>query len=301
MPLRRLPAWALFLNGLVFVHTNGRVAFQRTEGDTTFVLFDKGREPCVSPDGKRVVYWTSAPASPRAANATGATGTTAAIDTSAPLVWADVDGGARGQLRAGNLRSPHFSPDGKQLIWGEMVDGRWAVMRGNRDGSAATLLFRGPESVFHASWLPDGSGILTHDLDNLYWVALDGRVRRQTAVRDVVGAASISSDDRFLVSPADGNRLLFSAAVDATKAMDRAVHYDGGSSALFLYDLAGGRRTRLTGEDVFAHDPAWSRDGKSISCRGFRIGKRPLRDGILRVPVDGGEITRVAPGSEPSQ
>jgi TolB protein len=286
MRLRRPPAWALLLNGLVFVHGNGKVAYQRADGDKTFVLFEKGREPCVSPDGKRVVYWTSAPGG---------------IDSSAPLVWADVDGGARGQWRAGNLRSPHFSPDGKQLLWGEMVDGRWAVMRANRDGATPRLVFRGPESVFHADWLPDGKGIITHDLDSVFWVALDGKVLRKIATRDLAGESGISSDDRFLVSPADANRLVYSAEVSATKAMDKALHYDGASSALFSYDLATKQRRRLTGDDVFAHDPAWARDGKSVWCRGFRIGKRPLRDGILRVPVDGGEITRVAPGSEPSQ
>src|SRR5262249_7283389 len=146
--LASMIAWALVLHGLVFVHANGRVALQRSDGDQTYTLFDKGREPCLSPDGKRVVYWTSAPGA----------------DISSPLVWADVDGGQRGTLRAGNLRSPHFSPDGKQLVWGEMVDGRWAVMRGAADGSGAKLAFRGPDSVFHADWWPDGRGLITHDL-----------------------------------------------------------------------------------------------------------------------------------------
>jgi len=89
---------------MVFVHANGRVALERAAGDASYALFAKGREPARTPDGKRLFFWTND-----------------------GIVWADVDGGGHGTWRAGNLRSPRVSPDGTQLVWGEMVDGQWAV------------------------------------------------------------------------------------------------------------------------------------------------------------------------------
>jgi Tol biopolymer transport system component len=251
---------------LAFVHANGKVALERAPGVTPYVLFATGREPSRTPDGKRVFYWTND-----------------------GIVAADVDGGARVLWRAGNLRSPRVSPDGTQLVWGEMVDGRWAVMRSPIARVEPKLVFAGRDGVFQPSWLPDGSGIVTHDLDHAYFVALDGKVTRTLEARALAGDdGGISSADRFVVCPTQPSLVLFSVE-------------DGeDASALFTWDLATSKRTRLTPKGLFATDPNWSRDGRAIYFRGFRKGKRPIRDGILRIAADGSGLTRVAPGSEPS-
>jgi Tol biopolymer transport system component len=254
---------------LVFVHANGRVALERKPGDATYVLFDKGREPSRAPDGKRIYYWTDA-----------------------GIVWADVDGGARGLWRAGNLRSPRVSPDGTQLIWGEMVGGQWAVMRSpidNKNGRVApTLVYRGRDGVYQPMWLPDGRGIIVHDLDNVYWVALDGKVTRTMATHELAPEGGSSSAERYAVCPTDDQRLVYSVEVGEDE------------SALWLYDLATKKRTRLTPPGVLAMDPSWSRDGRFVYFRGWRKGKAPLRDGVLKIAADGSGLVRVSPGSEPS-
>lgn len=264
-------AWLMLQ--LVFVHANGKVALERAPGDAAYVLFDKGREPTLRPDGKRVVYWKSAPGE------------------DAPLVWADVDGGARGVFRDGNLRSPHYSPDGKQLLWGEMVDGQWSVMRAPAADRAVapSVVFRTKDGVFQPSWLPDGSGIIVHDLEVVYWVALDGKVTRKIAVAELTGGAGgISSANRVVVCPTRPSLLLLS------------VENGEESSSLFTYDLGTKQRTRLTPKDLFAFEPNWSRDGRAVYFRGSRAGKQRLRDGILRIAADGSGLVRVAPGSEPA-
>ncbi|HEY2745367.1 MAG TPA: hypothetical protein VGL86_12110 [Polyangia bacterium] len=253
---------------LAFVHANGRVALERKSGDAAYVLFDKGREPSRTPDGKRVFYWTND-----------------------GILQADVDGGARTLWRAGNLRSPRVSPDGTQLLWGEMVDGEWSVMRSpiDREHTRAEpkLVFRVKGGVFMPVWLPDGRGILVHDLDNVYWVALDGKVTRTVAMKELAPEGDHSSADRYVVCPTDANRLVYS------------VEEGEDESSLWLYDLAAKKRTRLTPPGLLALEPDWSRDGRAVYFRG-RGGKQKLRDGILRIAADGSGLVRVAPGSEPA-
>ena len=253
---------------MVFVHANGRVALERAAGDASYVLFAKGREPARTPDGKRLFFW----------NNDG-------------IVWADVDGGGHGTLRAGNLRSPRVSPDGTQLVWGEMVDGQWAVMRSPIARAEPKLVFRGRDSVFQPSWLPDGSGIVAHDLDNVYFVALDGKLTRTLPTKELAGDdenGGVSSADRFVVCPTKPSLVLFS------------LENGEDASALFTYDLVTRKRTPLTPKDLFATDPNWSRDGRFVVFRGFRKGKHPIRDGVLRVAADGTGLVRVAPGGEPA-
>jgi Tol biopolymer transport system component len=255
---------------LVFVHANGRVALERKPGDASYVLFDKGREPALTPDGKRVYWWAGD-----------------------GIRFADVDGGARGLFRAGNLRSPRVSPDGKQLIWGEMVGDRWAILRSPVDRAplaSPTILFRGDDSVFQPSWLPDGKGVIAHDLDHVYFIALDGKPTRVLPAKtftDGTGGGT-SSADRFVVCPTHANLIAYT------------VEFGTDGNQLWLYDLATQKRTRLTPADVFAVDPNWSRDGRFVYFRGFRKGAKPIRDGVLRIGVDGTGLVRVAPGGEPS-
>jgi len=253
---------------MVFVHANGRVALERAAGDASYALFAKGREPARTPDGKRLFFW----------NNDG-------------IVWADVDGGGHGTWRAGNLRSPRVSPDGTQLVWGEMVDGQWAVMRSPIARAEPKLVFRGRDSVFQPSWLPDGSGIVAHDLDNVYFVALDGKLTRTLPTKELAGDdenGGVSSADRFVVCPTKPSLVLFS------------LENGEDASALFTYDLVTKKRTPLTPKDLFATDPNWSRDGRFVVFRGFRKGKHPIRDGVLRVAADGTGLVRVAPGGEPA-
>jgi TolB protein len=276
--------------GLAFVHANGRVAYQRHPTDPNYTLFGKGREPALSPDGKRLLYWADGDAK-------------TPIDQSAPLVWADLATGQSGVWRPGNLRSPAFSPDGKIVVWCEMVDGRWTVMRANPDGKDARPFYRGPsDSVFAPSWQPDGHAVLVGDLETLFWVALDGTVVRKVPLNEITSEEnSVSSESRFRLSPTNPDRLLYSADVTPSKAMEKVV-FDHPSSALFIYDLKTRQRTRLTGDDVLAEEPVWSRDGTRIYFHGFRIatrGSAAIRDGLLKIDADGKNLTRITAGSQP--
>jgi dipeptidyl aminopeptidase/acylaminoacyl peptidase len=46
---------------------------------------------------------------------------------------------------------------------------------------------------------------------------------------------------------------------------------------LWVFDLASGNRARLTFEDGYSEDPAWSPDGKRVAYAAYRAGTRSLR------------------------
>ena len=147
-------------------------------------------------------------------------------------------------------------------------------------------VFHGKDGVYQPAWLPDGRGLITHDLDNVYWVALDGKVTRTMSVHELAPEAGGSSADRYVVCPTDANRLVYS------------VEEGEDASALWLYDLATKKRTRLTPTGVFAMDPNWSRDGRFVYFRGFtqeRQGAAPRRHPAHRHRRHGWRVVRVAP------
>jgi hypothetical protein len=243
----------------VFVHQNNRVAFHKS-GEPQLILFDKGREPWSC--GGSVFYWDDAGIF-RGEVATGKS-----------ILW-----------RGGNLRSPHC--DGKRVIWGEMVGGRWSIMISPIAKADPKLLFQSKDSVYNPSFF-DG-GVVASDLYKLYFLSLEGKLLRTIELSEIGGGGS--SSDRFLVR---GSQILFSSSVDGLPSMDKQLHGEP-SSALFLYDEKTHKKTRLTPADTFAIEPAWV--GESIYFRGFRAGKRPLREGILR--LRGETLERVQAGYEP--
>ena len=245
----------------VFVHQNGTVALHQA-GSADLVLFDRGREP--SRCGGQVFYW----------NDRG-------------IVRADVATRKATLWRAGNLRSPKC--DGRHVIFCEMVGSEWAVLISPADKADPKLLFHGVESVFNPSF--SAGGVVVSDLSWLYFVSLDGKLQKKLKLSELGGGGS--SSDRFLVR---GTQILFTAPADPLPAMETRLHGEP-SSALFLYDLETRRRTRLTPPDTFALDPVWI--GERIYFRGFRMGKQPLREGILRLRLRDGGVERVAAGYEP--
>jgi hypothetical protein len=244
----------------VFVHQNGVVALHRA-GALDLVLFDRGREPSLC--GDNVFYWNDA-----------------------GIQRGDAATGKSTQWRAGNLRSPRC--DGKRVIWTEMVGGKWSVMISPLEKPEPKLLFQAADSVFNPSF--SGELVTVSDLYTLYFVALDGKLARKLTLSEIGGGGS--SSDRFLVR---GEQILFSGVADPLPAMEKKLHGEP-SSAIYLYDSATKKRTRLTTPDTFAIEPTWV--GDSIYFRGFRVGKKPLRDGIQR--LRGQTVERVQPGYEPS-
>lgn len=263
-----------------------------TRGDTVYRLepgagrprrIGTGRQPALSPDGRRAV-WVEAGGDPARSR----------------LVLRDLDGGAASVLASpgGFLGSPGFSPDGRSVAFtraGE--DGRrelWTV----RPGGRAVRLARVGDDCFEPAWSAAEGAVACHDMKRLFLIAPDGRVLRETPLAAFAGGRDdmFSSADRFAVHPFAA-RIVFSMGVPGTPLFRKKV--PDISSALFLFDPATGKTSRLTPENLTAFAPAWTPDGEAVVFTGYtdaRAGAAdPFEIWMLR---PGGVPERIGPGED---
>lgn len=212
------------------------------------------------------------------------------------------------RFNAASVASPAFTPDGTDVIYSAIEDGR-AELR-----SAAGPIARGEDVFpFRVSWLPTGDFLYT----------ADGKIKRRTLnagqaqtvafsvtvpvirprytkksrdflsakVRPVVGIGSpaLSPDGRQIVFRALNDLYLlpiggkarpltqdgFSKVDPAWSPDGKTLAYStdkGGSLDLWLRDMATGESRQLTRFDGAAVSGAWSRDGKSIAFLGQNGG-----------------------------
>jgi len=243
-------------------------------------------EPCWSPDGARIAFVVDRS---RIEIVDGQ-----GVRTRGPSIRPSSD-----RLNPVELRSPSFTPDGRDIVHAVLANGR-CELRG-----AEGALFTGEDVFpFRASWLPSG--------DLIY--AADGKIRRRgktgridigfklsvpvarpryakrgrdfenPGARPVVGIGSPA------LSP-DGTQVAFRAlngvwilplggeakplAQDGFWSCDpawspdgRALAYStdrGGKLDIWLRDLATGAERQLTRHQGAAVSAAWSRDGQAIA------------------------------------
>jgi TolB protein len=77
--------------------------------------------------------------------------------------------------------------------------------------------------------------IFCHDLDNIYYIDLDGNVLKKWELSKILTDASMNSGDRLSISP-DGNALLMD--VDCGSEHERK-NWDGPQPAIEKLDLDG--------------------------------------------------------------
>jgi Tol biopolymer transport system component len=206
------------------------------------------------------------------------------------------------RLAAGQFYSPAFTPDGKDVIFTAIENGRAEL----RTGAGVVVVAGEDVFPFRASWLPSGE----------FLYAADGHIRRRALaggdarevgfsvvapvtrpsytrkVRDFtsagprpvvgIGAPALSPDgtsvafralnDIYLMKLGERARPLITGAahkLDPAWSPDgRALAYAsdrGGKLDLWIHDFASGEDRKLTHFDAAAVSPAWSRDGREIA------------------------------------
>ena len=111
-------------------------------------------------------------------------------------------------------------------------------------------------------------------MTNIYQIGLDGTVRAQWNIEQIIPKGDMSGDGRIDVSP-DGKRLLLS--IDMGEESGRK-DWDGPLPALWAFDLLSQKATRLTPKKLFGWDGVWI-DNKDVlfsQPRAWRKGRLDL-------------------------
>lgn len=158
--------------------------------------------------------------------------------------------------------SPHWSPDGRAILFFSDRDGREAMFRMNADGSGVARIPGQASALGTLSWSPDGTSILFEGKEGVTMAAADGS-RPRVLARD--GKEPIWSPD--------GRRILYWRFPQWEM---RVVSIDGSE------DRRIGDGTPIT----------WTPDGKAVFYMSPWAGQGKPRH-VLRVNIDGSDARKV--------
>ena len=253
----------------------------------------------ISPDGTRVAYTV--------------TETDMEQDAYVTQIWlADAATGKSIQLTRGKKSSsgPAWSPDGRSLAFtSSRADDKSQLFVISPDGGEAVQLTKSETGVGGFAWSPDGRTIGFTAADPVSKESKDRKdyygdydvVRREYThshvwtvdVAEALGAPQAgrrrTSGKAFTVggfdwSP-DGTKIAFGAALNPDLI-------NGGTSDLYVLDLAGDKVRKVVDQPGPDSSPLWSPDGRSIlfSTAGGKRDYFARNIGLALVPANGGAI-----------
>jgi Tol biopolymer transport system component len=254
---------------LAYVDARGHLVYQAA-GARPRVVDHHGYEPSLRADGKRLAY------------------TRQITDDGRPntLMVFDAETGTSRELVTGYVGTPMWSPDGILLAYQthEEKSHVW-IMDPARPKEAKQLSSQ--EMITLASWTPSGDAVVAYDMNTIYWIGLDGAVRKTLAGSDVYGKdLEWMSSNQIRVHPRNADLLLVSAYTERKELVP----------VIVIYDLKSGKRTSVLASTNWGQDAHWSPDGAWLY---FAHGEGRTRRGIWRVHADGSGLERVTDGVSP--
>lgn len=255
-----------------------KIAFER--GDAVWVAnvdgtegkqIAHGQSPEISPDGRKLAFNTQQPvglpAHRRIAVADLGTGKVSTFEN----------------IPSENCLQPRWSPDGSKLLFYLYVNNEVRIGLINADGSDFRYIEK-PEPKDHgnwgAAWAADGKSFFCEDMEHLFRQGLDGKTIQKWAIEKLTPNGGMSGDTRLGVSP-DGKTLLVDIGMN--EESDRK-DWDGPLPAIWAFDLATEKATRLTPKSVYAWDCFWL-NADSILFLSQAVGEKD--SSIYRMSVAG--------------
>jgi len=229
-----------------------------------------GACPNPSPDGKRVAFNTETPNSPERhiAIADLATGKVTMLPG----------------IPSKNCYGPVWSPDGSALIFHAMTEHDWQLGLVDADGGHFRYFEPktkvGAASLNSIAWTPDSQSFYAQDLETLFHFTLDGTLVDKRDANKIIPRGSFSSAQQFTVLP-DGHTLLLDADMDEKVTRK---DWDGPPPAIWTFDLASGKATRVTPKGSFAWMPCWVSEGEIICSAQPEKAKQ---SSLYRLSMDG--------------
>lgn len=200
--------------------------------------------------------------------------------------------------------APSFSPDGGRLVWScyDLRTGS-AIWTANPDGSDAHVLVQ-DRGAKNFTWRSDGeafvyasshtvnrfnvwSDIYLYTLENERTTALTNGARARDPDFSPDGSRLVmvtnrAENNQLEVATVDRRRVALTNITDNTQFSTPRFSPDGqmlalsawanGRRDLWLYDLEGTPRRRLTADPTMDRDPIWSRDGRWLYFSSDRTG-----------------------------
>ncbi|MDD4836675.1 MAG: hypothetical protein PHU72_06205 [Dethiosulfovibrio sp.] len=167
-----------------------------------------------------------------------------------------------------NSYGPRWSPDGSRLLLNHWDDVKmdWTIGLMNLESDSFAILIKNHTGLYSPFWSHDGFAF-AQDLENLFKIdVLANKLEESRPLSEVIGESYPSSAIHFSCSP-DGERLLFDCDVEADKSWSSLG--EPLISAIFMFDMKGGKTARLTDQTICAVHPSWLPTGNGFIFSGY--------------------------------
>jgi Periplasmic component of the Tol biopolymer transport system len=182
-----------------------------------------------------------------------------------------------------NSYYPSWTADGKEILFTTRPHEVWDLVAINSDGTNFHVLKPGVQNeatCYSPVWARDGQSVFCQDMTNIYQIGLDGAVRAQWKIEEIIPKGDMSGDGRIDVSP-DDKRLLLS--IDMGEESGRK-DWDAPLPALWTFDLKSQKAARLTPKKLFGWDGVWI-DNDDVLFLSREPGEKD--DSIYKMSADG--------------
>ena len=211
-----------------------------------------GAWPNISPDGTRVAFNTQESGAKNSGAGERHIGV-ADISTGKVTVFKDIP--------SEQCYDARWSPDGSRISLRALINGEWRRGIVSVDGSDFRVVNALPPDA--PAWAGDGKSIFSYDFENLYQIDLDGNVLKKWELSKVLTERGKYGDAQVFglsMSP-DGKTLLIDVDL-------------GGPAAVYAFDLATEKTTRVTSNKDVAIESCWLTNDEFL-CVLFKDKAKP--------------------------